>query len=218
MILEIKSISLYRNKKQIFDNFNLNLKKNQTLILIGENGVGKTSLMDIVAGLIRPEKGNVKINGVSVDDINDKSNYFTYLPHKDALKENLTVEENLRMWLDLNKKIISISEFNKKLKFFEIPEFKNQLIRNLSHGQRKKVSLTKFLFSEARLWLLDEPFNGIDKKTIQTLKKLLDNHIKNGSTLLSSHIDSNMKFSRKIILKKNIVDFNRQNIDKWEKL
>ncbi len=219
MILEIKSISLYRNKKQIFDNFNLILKKNQTLLLVGENGVGKTSLMDMLVGLIEPEKGSVKINGISVNNITNKSDYFTYLPHKDSLKENLSVEENLRIWLDLNIKIINLREFQKKLEFFEIFQHKDQLIRNLSFGQRKKVSLTKLLFSTSKLWLLDEPFNGIDEKTVKALKKLLHSHTKkDGSILLSSHIDPKIKHSRKIILKKKIVNLNFKNIDRWEVL
>ena len=219
MILEIKSISLYRNKKQIFDNFNLNLKKNQTLLLVGENGVGKTSIMDMAVGLIEPEKGTIKINGILINDIVRKRDYFTYLPHKDSLKENLTVQENLKIWLDLKEKVINKYKFHKNLKFFEIFQFKDQLVRNLSYGQKKKVSLTKLLFADTALWLLDEPFNGLDDKTVKSLKKLLKSHInQNGCTLLSSHIDPEIEFSKKVILKKNASKFNLKNIDIWEKL
>ena len=219
MILEIKSISLYRNKKQIFDNFNLILKKNETLLLVGENGVGKTSLMDLIVGLIEPEKGTIKINGVSVNDISNKRYHFTYLPHKDSLKENLTVQENLKIWLDLREKIINNQKFQEKLGFFEILKLKDQLVRNLSYGQRKKVSLTKLLFADTRLWILDEPFNGLDNKNSKILVKLLNSHIKeDGCTLLSSHIDPGIKFSKKITIKHYVKKFNLKNIDRWEKL
>ena len=73
------------------------------------------------------------------------------------------------------------------------------------------------LFSESKLWLLDEPLNGIDTKAISTLKKVMIQHLKqNGSILFSSHIKPNLKLTRRIILKKIIKNLNTQLLDKWE--
>ena len=73
------------------------------------------------------------------------------------------------------------------------------------------------LFSESKLWLLDEPLNGIDTKTKMTLKKIMIQHLKqNGSILFSSHVKSNMKLTRRIILKKITKKLNIQLLDKWE--
>ena len=111
MILEIKSIYLTRNRRLIFDNFNLKLKKSQIMILLGKNGSGKTSLLDLIVGLIKPQKGRIKINGIALEELGKlKKNLFTYLPHKDSLKENLTIKENLCIWLDLsNLKYVNLN-------------------------------------------------------------------------------------------------------------
>ena len=73
------------------------------------------------------------------------------------------------------------------------------------------------LFSESKLWLLDEPLNGIDTKTISTLKKVMIQHLEqNGSILFSSHVNLNMQLTRRIILKKIIRKLNLKLLDKWE--
>ena len=219
MILEINSIYLYRNKKQIFDNFNLKLKKKQILLLVGENGVGKSSLMDMIVGLIQPNSGSVFIKGLHTNEICDKKKFFTYLPHKDSLKDNLTVEQNLTLWLELSSECFNAKDLDKKLKFFGLLGLKKQLVKTLSHGQRKKVSLTKLLMTNTDLWLLDEPFNGLDKKSCDLLKILLTKKISGeGAVLLSSHIDPKIKEGKKVFLKKKIKNYNHRFFDTWEKL
>ena len=101
-MLEVNSIYLFRNKKQIFSNFSLKLKKREIIFLFGENGVGKTTLLDIISGLIRPNKGFVKIYNKEIEEIGTlKKNYLLYLSHKNSIKEGLSVEENIRVWLSL---------------------------------------------------------------------------------------------------------------------
>ena len=95
--------------------------------------------------------------------------------------------------------------------------FKESLVKNLSQGQKKKVALTKLLFSESKLWLLDEPLNGIDAKTTEILKQIMIQHIRQkGSILFSSHVRLNLKITRRIILKKITDKFNFELLDKWE--
>ena len=100
-MLEVNSIYLYRNKRQIFNNFTLNLKNKEIILITGDNGVGKTSLLDSISGLIEPQRGSVKINGFHVSELGErKKKSFLYLPHKNCLKENLTINENLESWFD----------------------------------------------------------------------------------------------------------------------
>ena len=220
-MLEVKSIYLYRNKKQIFSDFSLFLKKKQIILLIGENGVGKSSLLDTVAGLIQPQSGSVRIEGKDIQEFGiSKKEVFTYIPHQNCLIENFSVLENLKIWMKLNSLKIEEEIIDNKLKVFNLNKIKDQLVRNLSHGQKKKVSLSKLLFSTAKLWLLDEPLNGLDENSHNTLKKILLRHHSNqGSILFSSHIDPKIKSTTKIILKKKI---NEKLIDKsfnqWRKL
>ena len=220
-MLEVNSIYLFRNKKQIFSNFSLKLKKREIIFLFGENGVGKTTLLDIISGLIRPNKGFVKIYNKEIEEIGTlKKNYLLYLSHKNSIKEGLSVEENIRVWLSLLEISVKNEDFYEKLKIFNLNEVRGNLVKNLSHGQKKKVSLTKLLFSDSKLWLMDEPFNGLDYKTTKTLKSLIENHAKkNGAVLFTSHFNPNFKsilkieLKRKIKKKKNQVSFNS-----WEKL
>ena len=217
-MLEVNSIYLYRNRKQVFNNFNLNLNKSEIIQLEGENGVGKTSLLNMISGLISPDKGFIKICKKNIIELGKyRKKRFTYIPDRNCLKENLTVNENLKSWLKLSNLKTNNNTYQKALNTFSLNDIQGSLVKNLSQGQKKKVALTKLLFSESKLWLLDEPLNGIDTKTIMTLKKVMIQHLKqNGSILFSSHVKSNMKLTRRIILKKIIKNFNIQLLDKWE--
>ena len=217
-MLEVNSIYLYRNRKQVFDNFSLNLNKSEIIQLEGENGVGKTSLLNMISGLISPDKGFIKICKKDITELGKyKKKKFTYIPDKNCLKENFTVNENLKSWMKLSNLGTNYNTYQKALNTFSLNDIQGSLIKNLSQGQKKKVALTKLLFSESKLWLLDEPLNGIDTKTIMTLKKIMIQHLKqNGSILFSSHVKSNMKLTRRIILKKIIKKLNIQLLDKWE--
>ena len=102
MILEIISINLSRNKKNLFKNFNLMIKKPEVINLVGKNGCGKTSLLEMIVGLLKPDKGKIKINNLEIQDIGEqKRREFIYIPYDDSLKGNLTIEENLKIWTDL---------------------------------------------------------------------------------------------------------------------
>ncbi len=217
-MLEVNSIYLYRNRKQVFDNFSLNLNKSEIIQLEGENGVGKTSLLNMISGLISPDKGFIKICKKDITELGKyKKKKFTYIPDKNCLKENFTVNENLKSWMKMSNLGTNYNTYQKALNTFSLNDIQGSLIKNLSQGQKKKVALTKLLFSESKLWLLDEPLNGIDTKTIMTLKKIMIQHLKqNGSILFSSHVKSNMKLTRRIILKKIIKKLNIQLLDKWE--
>ena len=123
--------------------------------------------------------------------------YFSYIPHKNCLKENLSINENLLSWLKLLGIKINNQDYQTKLKF--LTNLQDKLVNKLSHGQKKKVALTKLLFSNARLWLLDEPFNGIDKNSSNSLKKIMIQHLKNnGCILFSSHIEPDIKLTKKL--------------------
>ena len=217
-MLEVNSIYLYRNRKQVFNNFSLNLNKSEIIQLEGENGVGKTSLLNMISGLISPDKGFIKICKKNIIELGKyRKKRFTYIPDRNCLKENLTVNENLKSWLKLSNLKTNNNTYQKALNTFSLNDIQGSLVKNLSQGQKKKVALTKLLFSESKLWLLDEPLNGIDTKTIMILKKVMIQHLKqNGSILFSSHVKSNMKLTRRIILKKIIKKLNIQLLNKWE--
>ncbi len=217
-MLEVSSIYLYRNRKQVFKNFNLNLKNSEIILLEGENGAGKTSLLNMISGLINPDKGFIKIYKKSIVELgNQKKKIFTYIPDKNCLKENLSVNENLKSWLNLSNLKVNDNKYQKALNTFSLNSIQESLVKSLSQGQKKKVALTKLLLSKSKLWLLDEPLNGIDTKTITILKKIMVQHVrKNGSILFSSHVKLDLKLTKRIILKKIVNKFNIDLLDQWE--
>ena len=133
------------------------------------------------------------------------------------MKENLSVNENLKSWLKLSNLKVNDNSYQKALNTFSLDSIQETLVKSLSHGQKKKVALTKLLFSKSKLWLLDEPLNGIDTKTITVLKKIMIQHIKkNGSILFSSHVKIDLKLTKRIILKKITDKLNYDLLNKWE--
>ena len=93
------------------------------------------------------------------------------------------------------------------------------MVKNLSHGQKKKVSLVKLLYSRAKIWLLDEPLNGLDKKSsLKLIKKIESFSDSGGSVLISSHIDLKIKNARKIKIKKLDNVGKNGRIDSWANL
>ena len=124
-------------------------------------------------------------------------------------------------WLELIGIEIRKEKVLKSLKFFKLNDLRNNLIGNLSQGQRKKVSLTKLLLSKCNLWILDEPFNGLDINSINKTKKMICNHKANGgSVLLASHINLNIEGSKRIFIKSPKLKISNKitNFDSWEKI
>ena len=138
-MLEVKSIYLNRNKKQILSNFSLTLKKKNMILLLGDNGVGKSSLLDTITGLIKPQSGEIFIEGKPLKEIESKKKkLFTYIPHENCLRDNFSIEENIKIWLLLNSISIDDKDICKKFNIFDLFDIKDQLVNNLSHGQKKK--------------------------------------------------------------------------------
>ena len=217
MILEVKSICLKRNKKLLFKDLSLNLNKSQILILKGSNGVGKSSLLEAIIGMLELNGGEIRINGKSNLHSN---NMFTYIGHNNSLKEELTVIENLRLWIKLNNQIFEDFEIIQKLSFFKINHLFDHQINLLSAGQKRKVALSKLLFSNCKLWILDEPINSLDKDSRNQFNILIEQQQKKkGSILITTHLDldlmSFINVDLDILKKKGVTHIDPNN---WNNL
>ena len=108
----------------------------------------------------------------------------------------------------------------KSLDYFSLSEIKNVLVGRLSQGQKKKIALTKLLLINCSLWILDEPFNSLDKESIEILKKLFLSHKKNGGVILfASHIDIKINGKINVLLKPPKTPLVKTTkIDHWEAL
>ena len=177
-ILNLKGISVEKNDVCILEDINLEIKQGDFLNIYGSNGAGKTTLLKLLSGLTEPTAGEIKFNN---DDFMDK---VFILGHKNGIKLNLTVLENLQ-FISNDQDIKKIKSVIKK---YELTSKMNILTKYLSHGQQKRVALMKAMINDYDVWLLDEPYSGLDQAGEEILDKILVDHIKNsGVAVITNH-------------------------------
>ncbi|MDF3054443.1 MAG: heme transporter ATP-binding protein CcmA [Gammaproteobacteria bacterium] len=186
-MLRIKQLSCSRNDRCLFSNLDIVVNPGEILHLKGKNGAGKSSLLQILAGLLLPETGEVFWQDKLIAIQTHYARELFYLGHKSGVKAGLTVAENLQlsaMLMGKNK----VSDMLQLLSFFKLEKWINSPSHLLSAGQKQRIALTRLLITDATLWLLDEPFNAIDQESIQLLMHLLQQHVeKGGIVVLTSH-------------------------------
>lgn len=181
------NLSCIRNDRLLFRHLNFNVNSGEILHLCGENGVGKSSLLQILVGLLSPMTGHIFWQGVDTRSAPEYLNQLFYLGHKPGVKLGLTVKENLCLCASLSKKHQPI-DMEALLDVFDLKALINTPTFLLSAGQKQRVALSQLLLTDAVLWVLDEPFTAIDQKTSENLRSLLRNHAKaGGMCVLTSH-------------------------------
>ena len=191
---EIKNISCIRGNKLLFKNLNFKLNNNQLLVIKGANGSGKTTLLKILSGLLKPISGSIIINKKNINISKDEYfKYFEYIGHENAIKTALTVRENLNFYLKI-KKNLTTKNFEKAIKIFNLKNLLDIKIENLSAGEKRRISLSRLILSNSKIWFLDEPTNGLDKINTVNFFKILKQHLQlNGLAIVASHDDIKIK-------------------------
>lgn len=169
-----QNISLRRGYRTLFSDFDMSIRGGEVIIIKGNNGSGKTSLLKILSGVISSEL--MKSNEASK----------IYIGHKNALKTELTVRENLE-WqsqiLQCHK--TKVDEALETLRLQKLSDIKVEL---LSAGQQRQVCFAQLIMKEVSLWLLDEPTNHLDQLAISRFVALVNQHcVKGGSAIIVSH-------------------------------
>lgn len=169
-LLSVERAALVRGGRLLFQGFDLTLAAGEGAHVTGPNGSGKTSLIRMVAGLLRPSAGRIVRASVALAD------------EGLALDRELPLRQALRLWvpyfpLDCALEIMGIEDLA------EVP------VRMLSAGQARKARLARVVASDARIWLLDEPLNGLDADGSERLMLVMDSHRrKGGAVLAASHV------------------------------
>lgn len=190
----IKTINLtkyYGNFPACVD-INLDIPKGDVFAFIGPNGAGKTTTIKMLTGILKPTKGDILINGISISkNPLEAKKIIGYVPDRPFLYEKLTGKEFLLMV----KEIFNVpdKEFNSSLDFYlEYFDFKDridELIENYSHGMKQKVVLISALIHDPEIFIMDEPLVGLDPKSLKLLKDLIKNLAEKGKTFfISTHI------------------------------
>ena len=199
-MLELNDLTILRGNSIVFSKLNTSFKSSCLTLVKGKNGSGKTTLLRTIAGFIPAEEGNISYQKVDVNL--DKSLWVEKLIYVDArkgLSQELTVLENLLAWLQMKGWSTSKENLIKALRSVDMEKFSNLYISQCSEGLKKRAALARLYFSfifEVKFWLLDEPSNDLDEKSILLFKQLINNFLKtNGTIILTTH-DSNL-FKRK---------------------
>ena len=191
---EIKNISCIRGNKLLFKNLNFKINNKELLVIKGANGSGKTTLLKILSGLLKPISGSIIINKKNINILKDEYfKYFEYIGHENAIKTALTVRENLNFYLKI-KKNLTTKNFEKAIKIFNLKNLLDIKIENLSAGEKRRISLSRLILSNSKIWFLDEPTNGLDKINTENFFKILKQHLQlNGLAIVASHDDVKIK-------------------------
>lgn len=180
--LVLDALAGRRGERVLFENLTLTLRPGEGAELRGPNGVGKTTLLLVVAGILRPAAGRVRLDGGDPEARPETA--IGYLGHRAALKGRLTVTENLRFWAALNGG--TADAIAAALEVVGLGGIAGLDAGLLSAGQSKRLALARLLVSERPVWLLDEPVAALDAEGEALVGRLLDAHLERGGIVLAA--------------------------------
>ena len=188
-MLSVSSLSFSRGHRCLFADVNFTLQPGQWLHVEGGNGVGKTTLLRLICGLNALEQGEMTWHNQSVaKDPDIFRAELAYLGHPLALKEDLTPVENILASAAVCGLHLSQGDAMAALTKMGLEGAAHLPVRVLSQGQKRRTALARLVVSDARLWILDEPFVALDTPAQQVLCDVLNAHLnRQGMLLLTSH-------------------------------
>lgn len=196
-----KNLSFYYGKKMIFKDINININNGEVIALVGNNGVGKTTLLNLIKN-INEKNFNIKTS---------------YLDNVIPFYNNMTVFDNLYYYSLLSS--ISKEKIENILNELFITKYKNILYKNLSLGTKQKVNLARCLIEDSEIYLFDEPLNGLDPKSIIIFNNIIK-RLKNANKaiIISSHLLNEINTIADKYLYLNHQSINNYNKNELEKL
>ena len=188
--LKVENLSCVRSEKAIFKNLNFEVLPGQNIEIIGSNGSGKTTLLRTLLGLINKEEGIINW----LDEDNNFNEYRTfdcfYQGHQMGIKNMLTVFENLK--LTHNAKGMNEQDINKCLERVGLYRI-NEMASDLSVGQKKRISIARWLLKDFKIYFIDEPFTALDDPASDLIKEIIRELNQKGSSfVITGHRSSNI--------------------------
>jgi heme exporter protein A len=200
-ILTIRDLTCVRGDRVVFDDLNFTLTSGHALILKGDNGSGKSSLLKILSGSLEALGGELAFGDSKFNHLRDFewiSEHIAYLGHKNALKSEMTVGENISFWQSISvsgeatdsSDLLNSSDLLALLDEMGIGYLKNILGSKLSSGQARRAAMVRLLALGRKIWLLDEPTVGLDHEGITLLNRVMEKHLNSGGMIImATHVN-----------------------------
>ena len=201
-MLKVDGVTKYYGDFKAVDNLSFEVKPGEIFGLLGVNGAGKTTTFRMIMGLLDITEGNITLNGKKIDyDVTDEIGFLT---EERSLLTKLTVKEQCIYYGTLKgmKEEDIIRKAKELLEKFEIPEYFDKKIKELSKGNQQKVQFITAIINDPKLLILDEPFSGLDPFNVELFKKQIVEMSKKGSMIIfSSHRMEHVElFCKKLVV------------------
>ncbi|EOR21396.1 ABC transporter ATPase [Clostridium sartagoforme AAU1] len=182
-LLEVKDVYKSLKGKHILNGINLSLQKGRVLGIMGPNAQGKTTLLNTIQGFLKVDKGDIKLDGISINS--ETKNHIAFLQDRNIFNKTMKIKDAINLYADF------FDDFDKeKMKYYL--DFMNlddkSRIKELSKGMSEKLSLSLTLSRKAKLYMLDEPISGVDPVSREKiLDAILENLSEESSMIITTH-------------------------------
>ena len=186
-MIEINNLSFARGNYLIFKDVSFSVNSGEIIIIRGPNGKGKTTLLSNIIQLLDSLSGEVKYQGIKIDSY-IASQCFLFLGENHFAYDQLSLNQNIDYWLSIHNVTLNKTVRDQSIKYLFGELNLNKKFYQLSFGQKKKLQLLLLMLVNKPIWILDDPFNGLDNETIIKITTLLSKKVENnGTAIIASH-------------------------------
>jgi len=185
-LLEARALCAWRGERQVLHDVSFALRPGEFLQVLGPNGVGKSTLLRVLCGLLPPDSGEVRWRGAALSG--NRASYCSelmYLGHLNAIKPDLTALENLYYLMGLRVHVTA-QECRAALDRVGLGQSVDSVTRTLSAGQKRRLALARLMLNQAVLWVLDEPATHLDAAGVEVVEMMLRTHVSQGGIVVAA--------------------------------
>ena len=194
-MLLVNNLKFERSGKIIFENIHITASPGKIIFIKGNNGTGKTTLLKTLVNILEPNEGDIFWMSKKIK--NNIFNFYqetTFVMDKPTSSLAMTVIENINFWKKITSSKIKFEEIFNLLEMLGIDQYIKKQTMYLSFGEIKKLELTRLIIEQKKLWILDEPYIGLDKNSMEIINETFIDHVsKNGIIIFSSNYEPDLK-------------------------